>query len=299
MILQKYRKQVSLLLKILPEVSKSTSFALHGGTAINLFIRDMPRLSVDIDLTYLNLEDRDQALQSITTGLREMALQIQKSFPLANLKIIPDASKIFVNHLGSMVKIEVNQINRGTLMPPEKKILCDKAQESFDAFCEMNVVEFGQLFGGKICAALDRQHPRDLFDVKYFLEEIEFTKNLKEGILLALLSSRRPFPELLQPNWIDQRQTLIKQFAGMTNEPFDYQMMQETRRKLLEALLKSFTKEDKEFILSIHRLQPNWDYFNLSEFPSIIWKVQNLKILKEENPVKFDSQYRELEELFI
>lgn len=58
---QSYKQQVSLLLSVLPEVAKESCFALHGGTAINLFVRDMPRLSVDIDLTYLPLEDRQSA----------------------------------------------------------------------------------------------------------------------------------------------------------------------------------------------------------------------------------------------
>lgn len=48
----KYNHQVRLLLAVLPEIAKEHCFALHGGTAINLFIRNMPRLSVDIDLTY-------------------------------------------------------------------------------------------------------------------------------------------------------------------------------------------------------------------------------------------------------
>lgn len=55
---ESYRKQVSLLIKIVPLVAKEAVFALKGGTAINLFLRNMPRLSVDIDLTYLPVKDR-------------------------------------------------------------------------------------------------------------------------------------------------------------------------------------------------------------------------------------------------
>lgn len=53
MISEPYRAQMDLLLQVLPLVAKEESFALKGGTAINLFVRDMPRLSVDIDLTWL------------------------------------------------------------------------------------------------------------------------------------------------------------------------------------------------------------------------------------------------------
>ena len=48
-----YRRQVQLLIRVLPSIAEEACFALKGGTAINLFVRDMPRLSVDIDLTYL------------------------------------------------------------------------------------------------------------------------------------------------------------------------------------------------------------------------------------------------------
>ncbi|NOX86110.1 MAG: nucleotidyl transferase AbiEii/AbiGii toxin family protein, partial [Chlorobi bacterium] len=58
MIAAKYLAQVDLLLQIMPYVAKEEIFALKGGTAINLFVRDMPRLSVDMDLTYLPFDTR-------------------------------------------------------------------------------------------------------------------------------------------------------------------------------------------------------------------------------------------------
>ena len=60
-----YKKQVHLLLSVLPMVAKENCFALHGGTAINLFLNNMPRLSVDIDLTYLPVENRDTSMDNI------------------------------------------------------------------------------------------------------------------------------------------------------------------------------------------------------------------------------------------
>jgi len=52
---ERYMRQVALLVRTLPYIARHEAFALKGGTAINLFYRDMPRLSVDIDLTYLPL----------------------------------------------------------------------------------------------------------------------------------------------------------------------------------------------------------------------------------------------------
>lgn len=65
-----YYKQVSLLIKMLPVVATEPVFALKGGTAINLFIRNFPRLSVDIDLAYLPLEPRDEALANVRAALK-------------------------------------------------------------------------------------------------------------------------------------------------------------------------------------------------------------------------------------
>jgi predicted nucleotidyltransferase component of viral defense system len=70
MIDAKYKAQVDLLLTILPQVAKEKSLALKGGTAINLFVREMPRLSVDIDLTYTSIaDDRETALKNISDAL--------------------------------------------------------------------------------------------------------------------------------------------------------------------------------------------------------------------------------------
>ena len=76
-----YEKQVKLLLEILPEVAKVEIFALHGGTCINLFVRDMLRLSVDVDLTYIPIEDRATSLPNILVGLNIVADNIRKIIP--------------------------------------------------------------------------------------------------------------------------------------------------------------------------------------------------------------------------
>ena len=82
MILPAYKKQVDLLLHVLPYVAKEKIFALKGGTAINLFIRKMPRLSVDIDLTYLPIDSRTVALQNIQNGLNRIKADIENNVPL-------------------------------------------------------------------------------------------------------------------------------------------------------------------------------------------------------------------------
>ena len=212
----------------------------------------------------------------------------------AKVSLMPNISKLLITHQGAQVKLEVNQTNRGALHSPIELPLCEKAQEEFDAFCVVPVIEKGQLYGGKICAALDRQHPRDLFDVKYFLENTEFTDEYKEGLLLALLSSNRPLEELLFPHLIDQSAALANQFEGMANEPFDYSDFEATRENLLDIIHQNITTKEKDFLLSIQSLQPNWSTYYFEQFPSVQWKLYILERLSESNPKKYQKQLESL-----
>ena len=215
-----YQKQVSLLLDILPEVAKEECFAMHGGTAINLFVRDMPRLSVDIDLTYVPIEKRSITFENINQALLRIKDRIEALKPNVRIKHQGDVCKLQISDQGVQIKIEVNMVARGTLISPEKVPLCMAAQNQFDAFCAIGLVSLGQLYGGKICAALDRQHPRDLFDVKLLLENEGFSEEIKQGFLLGVVSSVRPIHEILDPRLQDQQQAFENQFQGMSNIAF-------------------------------------------------------------------------------
>ncbi len=289
-----YRKQVSLLLTVLPVVAKEKCFALHGGTAINLFIRNMPRLSVDIDLTYLPIEDRETSLKNIAEALQRIKTNIERVIP--GMRITPrlEAGKLQISGNGVDIKIEVNLVNRGCLKEPKELPLSEKTQTSFEAFCVMPIVPIGQLFGGKIVAALDRQHPRDLFDVKYLLEAEGFTDEIKEGFLLCLLCSDRPINEVIRPNFQDQRSAHENQFAGMTDDVFSYEDFEVTREKLVQVLNQSLTQKDKEFLLSVKDVNPDWSIYDFQRFPSINWKLQNLQKLKTNNPGKHQEHLENL-----
>jgi predicted nucleotidyltransferase component of viral defense system len=289
-----YRQQVSLLLSVLPEVAKEKCFALHGGTAINLFIRDMPRLSVDIDLTYLLIEDRETSLKNIAEALERIKISIEKVVPGVRVVARLDAGKLQISANRADIKLEVNLVNRGVLSEPKDLTLCSKAQNQFEAFCTMPVVSVGQLFGGKIVAALDRQHPRDLFDVKYLLQTEGFTDEVKEGFLLCLLCSERPINEVIAPNFQDQRSALDNQFEGMTDENFSYEEFEAIREKLVETIHQGLTERDKKFLLSVKNLTPDWSIYDFQRFPSIKWKLQNLEKLKNKNPEKHKEQYEAL-----
>jgi len=289
-----YRSQVSLLLSTLPEVAKETCFALHGGTAINLFIRDMPRLSVDIDLTYIPVADRETSFENIIEALERIKVNIEMVVP--NVKVITrkEELKLQISQGQAQIKLEVNQAMRRTIAPPLKMVLCEKAQEVYDAFCEIDVVPLGQLYGGKICAALDRQHPRDLFDVKYLLLNEGFADEIKKGFIFCLLGSKRPIHEMLVPNLLDQRSAMANQFDGMSDEPFTYEDFETTRNLLIKIIRENLTVYDKEFLMSFENGTPEWSLYDFENFPAVQWKLQNILKLKETNP---DKHYKQLEDL--
>ncbi|WP_422007509.1 nucleotidyl transferase AbiEii/AbiGii toxin family protein [Roseivirga pacifica] len=293
-----YKRQVDLLLQVLPEVAKEDCFALHGGTAINLFVREMPRLSVDIDLTYIPIEDRQTSLENISAALIRIKGKVEKAIPTVSIVHQTANLKLQISNQGAQIKIEVNPINRGVLNTPETLTLCDQAQEEFDAFCEVPVVPFSQLYGGKICAALDRQHPRDIFDVKLLLDNEGLTEKIKPGLILTILSSKRPIHELLNPHLLDQQTAMTNQFEGMTAEPFSYEQYKTTRQELIKAVQQTLDDQDKQFLLSFSNGEPDWSIYPLQEFPAIQWKLQNLEALKAKSPEKFKAHYSALESLF-
>jgi len=290
-----YKRQAALLLNVLPEVAKEKCFALHGGTAINLFVRDMPRLSVDIDLTYLPIEDRNTSITQIAEALERVKANIERVIPKVRVIHRKDAAKLQISANGVDVKMEVNLVNRGTLSHPVEMPLCAKAQNDFESFCVVPVVSVGQLFGGKICAALDRQHPRDLFDVKYLLQNEGFSEQVKEGFLLCLLCSDRPINEIITPNFLNQRSALDNQFSGMSDEAFSYEEYENVREKLVKTIHGNLTDKDKTFLLSVKNLTPDWSVYDFKRFPAIAWKLQNLQKLKDKNADKHREQYEALE----
>ena len=291
----RYRKQVALLIRIMPSVYKIKEFAVHGGTAINLFHRNLLRYSVDIDVTYIPIENRQQSLASINQKLLEVKKNIEKTIPGVVVKHKPDVWKLLCTLGDATVKIEVNATKRGIIGDVVELPLCEKARNEFSIGCKARTVSFSQLYGGKITAALSRQHPRDLFDCKYM--ELQSFDDVKNGFMLCLLGSDKPIIESLQPHDIDQTEALENQFQGMTETPFGYEDYLESRTALLSLVNGGLTITDKEFLLSFEQGEPDWNKCcagDLSQYPSVQWKLLNIGKLKESNPVKFEQGVNKL-----
>lgn len=282
---KKYHQQVKLLLEVLPFVVKEDCFALKGGTALNLFMWDFPRLSVDIDLTYAPLDARDIALKNIDSGLVNIKKNIEKA--RSDLKVQLRGKKLSINAKGvAPVKIEPNTILRGTLYPIVRKDLASKAEDEFKlSVLDVPMLSLADLYGGKIVAALDRQHPRDLFDVKMLFENDGLTDDIRKAFLVYLISHDRPMHEVLRPNLQNIDIIFEREFLGMTSEPIALEALIETRESLIEQIHATLTQDEKEFLMSFKRGEPNWSLLGVTGvevLPAVQWKLKNIKTMSNE-----------------
>ena len=293
MILQAYKAQVDLLLQVLPNIAKKETFALKGGTAINLFVRDMPRLSVDIDLTYLPLDSRTSALNNIQDGLKRIKTNLEKNITGIKVQTVSlnkgTDVKLNCQRNNAQIKIEVNTIKRGNVFPTQLLQVADSVQNEFEKFAAAQIVSMTELYGRKICAAIDRQHPRDIFDVKLLLENEGLTDDIWQGFKIGLISHYKPINELLSPILKDHRPAFNNQFSGMTSIPFTYEDYIYTREQLVKTIKEKLTEKDKKFLVSFEQGEPDWSLFPipvLKVLPAVNWKLLNIEKFKKENPKK-------------
>lgn len=278
----KYLEQVSTLIDIIPLISSDNRFAIKGGTAINLFLFDMPRLSVDIDFCYLPLVPREQALSDISAFVKSLSQKVAaRGLKTRGKQGVSDyESTLFILSKTIEVKIEINLVVRGAVYKPILKSLVPHAQALFKRDTDILCLDINDLFGGKICAALDRQHPRDFFDLYMYFKQFSYTRELHETFIIYLLSSKRPMSELIKPNLLDIKSAYKKQFEGMTTIDISCEDLEKTRAKIFEIVPAAFTDEEKEFLISFKRGEPKWELFsieNAQNFPSVKWKLQNVQ----------------------
>jgi len=284
-----YTKTVQLLLEILPYALKDERVALKGGTAINLFHRNFDRLSVDIDLCYLPLESRGDTFKNIHEILERLKYELEDKLKLAVISNHPLDGKQEANLIACKgdieVKIEPNYTLRSSLFDPEIIALSPLAQEEFGVEVEVQCLSLADTYGGKICAALDRQHPRDLFDVKKLLENEGITIDVKDSFLFYLLSHNRPINELLDPKFKLIENEYKNEFLTMTNINISLNELLETRSRLVKDLKNILTQKDKEFLISFVSNNADWSKARdskIQNFPSVKWKMMNQEKMKED-----------------
>lgn len=298
-----YAAQAALLVRLLPFITQEPVFALKGGTAVNLFHRDMPRLSVDIDLTYLPVRDRAESLADINETLDRIAAAIAKDAPDIQTRRIAGggggATRLLASFAGADVKIETSPVMRGVVHDPEIREVTAPVEDEF-GYAAIQVVSFEDLYGGKLHAAVDRQHPRDLFDVRLLYENEGITDALFRTFLVYVACSPRPAHELLAPN-LSLDEPFAQEFEGMTNTPVTLADLEQTRDGLFADIRARLDDKARLFLLSLHDGEPDFAAIGLPQaaaLPDVRWKILNLKKLITENPDKHAEQRAELERLF-
>ena len=297
-----YYKQVQLLVQLIPLIATENCFALKGGTAINLFVRNIPRLSVDIDLVYLPMHDRQQALKNIRDALSRISELILKVIPQAkvlNAHEHSDALRLIVQRQNVRVKIELSPVIRGTVFGERTMRVSSKVEETF-GYAEIPIVSLPDLYAGKICAALDRQHPRDLFDVKFLFDNEGFTTDLRKTFLIYLISHQRPMVELLRPNIKNISSVYENEFVRMANVEVSLNELERTREHLIHIINQTMTPDEKKFLLSFKSKNPDWSLLGVeninevSNLPSVRWKQENLHQMPEK---KHSAAFAKLKEV--
>jgi predicted nucleotidyltransferase component of viral defense system len=280
MINQRFRDQVDLLLEVLGPCLHDERLALKGGTAINLFYQDMPRLSVDIDLTYVCLNERTEFIKELREIFEAFQTKLKQFFPEVNRTSDGIPKQLRLSNRTAQIKIDVNLVLRGTVYPTEERLLCQRAQDEFQKMVKVRCVSFEDIYAGKFCAALDRQHPRDLYDVRGFFEKFTFTEKLKKAFLVYLISGNRPISEMIHPTLLDQRSLYDREFVGMSYHDVSYADLEQARMQLIQVIDDVLTPDDHRFLLSFKEGAPLWDLLGIKEahaFPGIKWKLQNIK----------------------
>jgi len=167
---------------------------------------------------------------------------------------------------------------------------------------ELPLVSLEDLYAGKLVAALDRQHPRDLFDVMQLFLHEGITPGIRRSFVVYLASHSRPIHEVLAPTLRDISAEFDANFRGMTAEPVGLDALLAVRERMISELQTGLDSNEREFLLSVARNAPDWSLLgidHLEQLPAIRWKLANLDRLGKTNPKKFEAQAEELERILL
>ncbi|MBP6892860.1 MAG: nucleotidyl transferase AbiEii/AbiGii toxin family protein [Pseudacidovorax sp.] len=298
---RRYTDRVRLLVEILPVLAQEPRFALKGGTAINLFEHDLPRLSVDIDLAWLPVHDYAEdarliadALARLAEALRARPLQLQVQTSAG--EGVGTVTRLVASRGRARVQIETTPVMRGAVHQARNMVVRPRVEEAF-GFAEVQVLDFADLYAGKLAAALSRQHPRDLFDVGLLLEDERADELLWRTFLVYLTCSPKPAWEMLAPRVpADFAATFEAHFKGMTAEPISAQALLESRERLLTRVAEWLDQPSHAFLRSVEDEQPDFGLIGLphaAELPGVRRKLHNLA---QRSAAKRAADSRQLEE---
>ncbi|HEV7138036.1 MAG TPA: nucleotidyl transferase AbiEii/AbiGii toxin family protein [Steroidobacteraceae bacterium] len=202
-------------------------------------------------------------------------------------------TKLLVRQGAIQVKIEVNFVMRGTVHPVRMASLTRNARDTLQADLEIPVVSLEDVYGGKLVAAMDRQHPRDIFDVMQLFAHEGITADIRRAFVVYLASHNRPTHEVLFPPLRDIQHEFEQNFAGMTTEPVELDALLPARDRMVRELQQGLTTDERHFLLSLVAAKPEWSLLgvpHLEQLPGLKWKLHNLEKLRKSNAGKFAEQ---------
>ena len=293
-----------LLVRIVPRVFATGRLALKGGTAINLYFDDAPRLSVDLDLVFTTLGLlREEALAAINAEMRRIVDALSADGLSATAAVAADLGEIglVVSDGNAQVKVETNVVFRGTLLPPVVRPLSPGAVELLRAEAPAMVVDRAEVFAGKFMAALDRQHPRDLFDVWRLYERGTVEPDMLSAFVVYLCGHNRPAHEVLDsPERLlaeDYERALVGMIRG---EVPTLEALLASRARLRRDIVEGLAQSDRAFLAGFFNGEPDWSllkYPHANELPALVWKRRNLEVFRSKRPGEFTRQNARLAEL--
>jgi predicted nucleotidyltransferase component of viral defense system len=256
----------------------------RAGRRLILFVLDLPRLSVDIDLTYLPAEPRDQALAGIDAALRRIQGKLEReSRPYAVAAGRTDSrGRIDTSNVtadGVEVKIEVNPVLRQALNPARTLSVQPRVEAQL-GFARIQVLSHEDLFAGKMVAALDRQHPRDLFDIRELLRGWNLDSSLIRTFLMYVAGHKGVMAHLLNPRPKDIEALYRGEFQGMIAYDVPLAELRQSWEQFVRELRSRLGDKERRFLLSVKRRAPEWELVGLpdaADWPAIRWKLQNLE----------------------
>jgi hypothetical protein len=154
-----------------------------------------------------------------------------------------------------------------------------KVKQLYNAEAKMKLLSVADLYGGKLCAMLDRQHPRDIFDIKILMEHEGITDEIRKAFVIYLASSNRPIAELLDPVKQDITNIFNENFYGMAFEPVTIDELIAVREKVIKQINNELTNNERNFLLSIKTGNPDFkliDIDGVELLPGIKWKLRNV-----------------------
>jgi len=304
MIDRAFVETTDLLVQLVPRVFTSERLALKGGTAINLYLDEAPRLSVDLDLVFTQIGlPRDVALGMINDEMRRIAAELASDGLDVSSAVAAELGEtgLLASNGRVQVKVETNMVFGGTLLPATIMNLSPGAQQWLAREAPARVLNPAEVYAGKFMAALDRQHPRDLYDVWRLYQRGPIDPQIISAFVIYLCGHNRPPHEVLDsPERLlveDYTRSLVGMIRG---EIPSLDALVASRAQLRTDILNGLQPSDRAFLVEFFAGDPDWSLLafpHASDLPALQWKQRNLEIFRARRPHDFAAQYEALARL--